>query len=165
MLNSKKPLEHYLQQYRFRKLLPFLQGSVLDFGGNEGELRPYVKGDYSIVNYDYSGLEGKQFDTIVALAVIEHIEVTHVAEIFRMFKKMLAPGGQLFLTTPTAAAKPVLEMLAFTGILDKANIAEHKHYWSRNELLTLASDSGFRVDKYEKFQLGFNQLALLKHNN
>jgi hypothetical protein len=42
-----------LQQYRFRKAIPFLKGNVLDFGGNDGELQQYVSGSYTLVNYDY----------------------------------------------------------------------------------------------------------------
>jgi len=44
MLNSKKFLESFLQKQRFKKVLPFLGKDVLDFGGNRGELRQWVKG-------------------------------------------------------------------------------------------------------------------------
>jgi cyclopropane fatty-acyl-phospholipid synthase-like methyltransferase len=163
MLNSQKPLERFLQQYRFKKLQPYMQGSVLDFGGNRGELRPYVKGDYTLVNYDHEGIRNKTFDTIAALAVIEHMEVESVKEVFALFKTILAPQGVIFLTTPAPMAKPVLEILASLRLLDKDNIAEHKHYWSKDDILTLAERSGFELVKYKKFQIGFNQFAVFKH--
>ena len=88
-------------------------GDVLDFGGNEGELNQFVKGNYTIVNYDHSPMEGKEFDTIVLLAVIEHIEVSEVYLIFDKFSKHLKKGGKILLTTPTPKSKWILELLAW----------------------------------------------------
>lgn len=161
MINSAKPVEAFLQKNRFTKALPFLRGDVLDFGGNNGELRKYVSGSYTLVNYDHSPMENKTFDTIVALAVIEHIHIVDVFSIFNLLKSKLKPGGVLLLTTPTPLAKPVLELLAFVRVLDKQNIEEHKHYWNKKEIEYLAQRNGFTVRQYEKFQFGFNQIALL----
>lgn len=164
MLNSSKRLEKFLQNYRFKMAKPFLKGDVLDFGGNYGELKKFVSGNYQVVNYDYSRLKNNKFDTIVCLAVIEHMEQKQVYEIFAKFKNLLKENGQIFLTTPAKAAKPVLSLLAFLGLIDKINILEHKHYWAENEIFSLAEKSGFKMIKYKKFQLGFNQLAILKHD-
>jgi 2-polyprenyl-3-methyl-5-hydroxy-6-metoxy-1,4-benzoquinol methylase len=161
MINSSKFLEAFLQKRRFKKVLPYLKGSVLDFGGNDGELKKYVQGDYTLVNYDHSPMENKYFDTIVALAVVEHIPVDDVYSIFKKFK--LKQNGVLFLTTPTPMSKPVLEFLAFLHILDKQNIEEHKHYWTRKEIEALAQSAGFKVKYYKKFQLGFNQYAIFEN--
>ncbi|MBI3120483.1 MAG: methyltransferase domain-containing protein [Candidatus Kerfeldbacteria bacterium] len=163
MIDSSIFLEKFLQNYRFKTVKPYLIGDVLDFGGNDGELKRLVAGKYLVVNYNYSAMENAQFDTIVSLAVIEHIEFEEVFKIFQKFEKILNKGGRIFLTTPTKISKPVLELLALVGILDKENIAEHKHYWSRSELYDLARRTGFVVKKYKKFQLGFNQLAVLEH--
>lgn len=161
MINSSKPAEAFLQKNRFAIALPFLKGDVLDFGGNEGELEKYVKGTYTLVNYDHAPMEHKTFDTIVALAVIEHIAVDEVYAIFKKLRSKLKPGGLLVLTTPTPLSKPVLELLAFARVLDPQNIAEHKHYWNKREILSLALDNGFKLLTYRKFQFGFNQMALL----
>lgn len=163
MIDSKKKLEKLLQGYRFSKVKKYLLGDVLDFGGNEGELKILVKGNYTLINYDHTPMFNKTFDTIVLLAVLEHIEVTKVSEIFKKFKDYLRNDGTIFLTTPTPAAKPVLEILAFLGILDKKNIEEHKHYWNKKDLYKLAQDIDYKVIEYKKFQLGFNQYIVLKH--
>ena len=141
----------------------YLKGDVLDFGGNEGELKRFVTGKYTIVNYDHSGMERKTFDTIVLLAVVEHINVDDVYKIFKKFKTCLSKNGKIFLTTPTPASKPVLEFLAKVGVLGKENIEEHKHYWSKKDIFNLAKETGFEVEKYKKFQIGFNQYAVFRH--
>ena len=163
MINSRMLFEKLLQNFRFKKVKPYLQGDVLDFGGNEGELKPLVKGNYLIVNYDHSPMLNKTFDTIVLLAVVEHMEIKDVYDVFNKFKKSLQSNGMIFLTTPTPSSKFILEMLAFFRILDKQNIEEHKHYWNKEELYELGQKTGFEVIKYKKFQLGLNQYDIMKH--
>lgn len=156
-------LEKFLQNYRFKIARPYLIGDVLDFGGNEGELKKIVKGKYLAVNYDHSAMKDAHYDTIMSLAVIEHIEVDDIFKIFHKFKKILNKDGRIFLTTPAKISKPFLESWAFLGILDKENIKEHKHYWSKKEIFQLASKTGFVVKKFKRFQLGFNQLVIFEH--
>ncbi len=163
MIDTGKWLERFLQKQRFKRVIPHLKGDVLDFGGNEGELKQLVTGSYLCVNYDHSVMDGAEPDTIISLAVVEHIHVEDVYAVFRRFKKMLRSDGHIFLTTPTPASKPVLEFLARIGLLDKENIEEHKHYWTRHDLNELAVKTGFEMVRYRKFQLGFNQWALMKH--
>lgn len=162
MIDTSFFLEKFLQNYRFRMVKPYLIGDVLDFGGNKGELKKIVHGKYTVVNYDHSVMNDIHCDTIVSLAVIEHIDVKDVYTIFEKFKTILNKGGRIFLTTPTKASKPILEFLAFIGVLDKQNIAEHKHYWSKQDIYNLAEKNNFLVKKYRKFQLGLNQLAVLE---
>lgn len=163
MINSRKPTEKFFQNWRFKTAIPYLTGDVLDFGGNEGELKKFVRGDYTLVNYDHSAMEGKTFDTIVALAVIEHINIPEIYEIFKKFKEALRLDGKIILTTPTRAAKPILNFMVRLGLADKENIAEHKHYWNKKDLFNLAGKTDFAIKKYKKFQLGFNQLAIFEH--
>jgi 2-polyprenyl-3-methyl-5-hydroxy-6-metoxy-1,4-benzoquinol methylase len=165
MINSSRLLEGFLQQSRFKQVQPYLHGDVLDFGGNEGELKKLVKGSYTLVNYDHSPMENKTFDTVVVLAVIEHIEVNDVSSVFKQFKTKVKPNGIIFLTTPTPLAKPLLEFLAYINVLDRHNIEEHKHYWTKDEIKTLGEQNGFTLKRYKKFQLGFNQLAILEKKN
>jgi len=161
MINSSKKLESFLQQYRFKIAIPFLKGDVLDFGGNEGELKQFVRGSYTLVNYDHTPMKNKTFDTIVMLAVLEHIPVGDAFNVFKSFNSQLRPDGTLLLTTPTPRAKPLCELLAFLHLLDRHNIREHKHYWTKEDIRQLAEQNGFVMKSYKKFQLGFNQMAIL----
>lgn len=162
-MNSTLPLERLLQKMRFGKVVPYLNGEVLDFGGNTGELGKHVTGTYHNINRDHSTLHTLRADTIVMLAVIEHLDPATVPALFHTFKTILRPGGQIILTTPARIAKPVLNTLAFLHLLDKQNIAEHQHYWNAADIRTLAHTCGFKVIRYTTFQLGFNQLAILEH--
>lgn len=162
MIDTTKWMEKFLQDQRFGIVKPYLVGDVLDFGGNKGELGRYVTGKYQCVNYDHSAIENRKVDTIVSLATIEHLEVTDVYEVFTKFHSVLHKDGRLLITTPTPQSKLVLEMMAFLSITDKANIAEHKHYWTMDELDELGQRTGFFMADYEKFQFGFNQLAIFE---
>jgi 2-polyprenyl-3-methyl-5-hydroxy-6-metoxy-1,4-benzoquinol methylase len=162
MISRSKKMEAILQDWRFKKVKPYLNGSVLDFGGNKGELKKFVRGKYTLVNLDHSKMKGKKFNIIVLLAVIEHIGFKDVFKLFKKFKKHLLPGGKIFLTTPTKIGKPILDIMAFFNILDKKNMEEHKHYWSKKEIFDLAKKNGFVIEKFSRFQLGMNQLSIFK---
>tara|TARA_B100001250_G_C19334773_1_gene586305 strand:- start:115 stop:612 length:498 start_codon:yes stop_codon:yes gene_type:complete len=164
MIDTSYFLESFLQKYRFSMVKNYIIGDVLDFGGNEGELGKFVSGEYTVVNYDHKPMENKMFDSIISLAVVEHIEVKEVFRIFRKFKKHLKPNGHIYLTTPTPESKPVLELLASIGFLEKENIDEHKHYWNSKDIYFLAKKTGFKIKEYSKFQYGFNQAALMVNN-
>lgn len=162
MVNANKFLEKILQNLRFKKIKPYIKGDVLDFGGNEGELKRFVnEGEYFLVNYDHTLLDEIQVDTIVCCAVIEHMEKKQVYDVFNKFRKILKKNGLLIITTPTKKADFILKLLANLGLLDKKNIMEHKYYWDKQGLFKLASDTGFNVKIYKKFQLGLNQFLVL----
>ena len=161
-MKSEKLLESLLQKQRFKKILHFIRGnSVLDFGGNKGELKNHVSQEYMLCNEDYSVLQGKKFDTIVSLAVVEHIPEEQVFEIIKMLKKRLNKNGRIIITTPTKRNKPILEFLGKLNLLDKENIKQHKHYWNKEELFNLAKKSDLNISYYKKFQFGLNQIIVL----
>jgi ubiquinone/menaquinone biosynthesis C-methylase UbiE len=95
------------------------------------------------------------FDLITALALIEHLKNyrSFLEEVFRILK----PGGYFILTTPSPLAKPVLEFLAFKlHLIDEDSIADHKHYFDKNELKNLLSNAGFKIIDIKSFEFGFN---------
>lgn len=101
------------------------------------------------------------FDIVTMTAVLEHLETPKfvLSECYRVLRRR----GSLILTTPSPIAKPVLEFLAFRlGIVSPQEIADHKHYFSKNELRQLLLAVGFPEStiyiKY--FQLWFNIFAL-----
>lgn len=102
----------------------------------------------------------ESFDQVVILAVLEHIPLNQVDCLFREFRRILTEDGRILITTPTTAAKPVLEFMALKlHLISKAEIADHQHYYSRSDLRALAGRHGFSCDIYRRFLLGFNCFA------
>jgi len=105
-------------------------------------------------------LDDCSFDAVLSLATLEHLDAPelHLREILRT----LRPGGMLLLTTPTARAKPVLEFLAYRlGVIDRAEIEDHRRYFSPATLAQALRDSGFAADSIRSgtFQLGMNNIV------
>ncbi len=100
------------------------------------------------------------FDHVSILAVLEHIPLDQVDVLFREFHRILKAGGSVLLTTPTPASRPLLEFLAFKlRIISGPEIADHKHYWSREDIAALAARNGFAAPRYRTFQFGLNSFA------
>ena len=160
-MNSYLPLEKILQRWRFEKVLEYTTGDVLDFGGNGGELIKYLicYKTYQCVN-DIRDVSGK-YDTIAMLAVIEHIAFAEIERVMKRLSDCLNPGGKIIITTPSRILRRPLELLARVGLLDRANIAEHKYYWSRLDFLRIGRAFNFSVE-YRRFQFGLNQLVILR---
>jgi len=167
----------YLRSSRIKKYIN--NGDrVLDFGcGNQGYFLKYIK---EIIN-EGIGLDGEvkseiyenltfikfnfknklpnnigKFNKIIMLAVLEHIEVSSVDNLFNEFKKVLKDKGRIILTTPTPMSKPLLEILAKLGIINNDEIADHKKYYSKTDISELGHKNKLKLVSYKLFQLGFN---------
>lgn len=167
-MKSEKVVERFLQNQRFGRIKDFVKGDILDFGGNKGEVKEYLDkygppiiNRYVYCNYDYSKIEG-DFDITLMLAVLEHLPEKDMEKIFEFLVSKLKNNGRMIIITPTKIAKPVLEFLAFLRILDKENIKEHKKYWNFKDLKELADRYNLKIEKYYKFQLGFNQMIIFR---
>ena len=101
-------------------------------------------------------LETGSVDVITGLAVLEHME--HPQEAIAECHRILKPLGRLVLTTPSPAAKPILEAMAKLNLISRADIADHKHYYNPNELFSLLT--AFYIERISFFQCGLNQLVI-----
>ena len=104
----------------------------------------------------------ESFDQIAILAVIEHIPLDQVSVLLNEFRRILKVGGNVLVTTPTPASKPVLEFMAFKlRIISAPEIADHKHYYSKADMHALGVNHGFTCNAYKTFQLGLNSFTAL----
>jgi 2-polyprenyl-3-methyl-5-hydroxy-6-metoxy-1,4-benzoquinol methylase len=100
------------------------------------------------------------FDCIVMSAFIEHVD--NPSGVLTRLKRELKPGGRVIITTPTCAAQPVLRFGSRLGIFSKEAFGEHKSHFGKDELVKVLADAGLRIEHYERFQFGFNQLAVAR---
>jgi 2-polyprenyl-3-methyl-5-hydroxy-6-metoxy-1,4-benzoquinol methylase len=128
-------------------------------------LRPRIKliqCDIEDPNWDFPMLSGQPFDTVVALAVVEHL--SDPFEILVRVRRLLGDSGVLVLTTPVRSARWILRISSLLGLTSREASGEHRELLAKADLLDLLSRSGFKVRHYQRFLLGFNQLLVCVKN-
>lgn len=104
--------------------------------------------------FDKINLADNSVDCVIMLAVLEHLDYSQ--EIINEAYRILTPGGIICLTVPTHFAKNILRVLSFLRFIDPQMMAEHKRYFNRKDLESMAKQAGFVKTKHEYFQLGCN---------
>lgn len=167
-----------LQRARLAKARPWLRGATLDVGCGSGALAAFAdKSTYFGYDYDPESIElarktypgyqfgtkppdGRKFDTIVALALLEHLKnpETYLNE----WKSLLAPGGRIVLTTPHKSFRRVHDFGAAIRLFSPDAADEHEEMFDRKSLDALGTSCGLRLAHYERFLIGANQLAVFE---
>ena len=117
----------------------------------------FIKADF---DNEKLPIEPKSIDRIIFLAVLEHLN--NPEKVTSEFYRALKPGGLVILTTPSPYAKPILETLAKLQILNKDEILDHKHYFSKSEIYNLFTRYKFKQEKLSYFQVGMNICGVFK---
>jgi len=169
----------YLRKKRLSAVLPKLQGRVLDIGCGIGTLAEFVAPEnYLGMDQDESCLEQARsrfpdhcfisefkegtepFDTVVALAVIEHIPDPG------SFMKLLAgflrddEGARILLTTPHPHFDWVHNLGSRIGLFSRHANEEHEDLLGKEKLETLGHEAGCICVHYKRFLFGANQVAV-----
>jgi 2-polyprenyl-3-methyl-5-hydroxy-6-metoxy-1,4-benzoquinol methylase len=160
---------------------PYILGRVLDFGCSIGNLAELCSPDaylgidiygkalkvakerYPQFRFASEVSGSEKFDTIVALAVIEH--VAHPGALLQQFKRMLEPAGRIVLTTPHPCVERIHEFGTRLGLLSAHANEEHKHLLDYKLMEELTRKAGLIIETYRHFLLGINQLFVLKQHN
>ena len=172
-------LSMWLQRRRLEIGVPYLRGRVLDFGSHRGVLTRYCRPDaYLGVEIDAASIaaaraahpgytfvtelpEGETFDTVAAFALIEHID--DPGALLKQWADVLAPGGQIVLTTPHPRFEWVHTVGAKVGFFSNHAHDDHEDLIDKLRMIELAAPSGLVVAEYRRFLLGANQLFVLRH--
>lgn len=182
-------LSPYLRNKRTSMVLPYLKGDILDIGCGPGRNLELLK-ERNLPFYSYTGIEidenlvkilsvkypdskfhkvdldsekipvNQQFDTIVLLAVIEH--VFNLKFLFSQLADLLKPDGRIILTTPTPFGNDIVHRIGTSfGLFDKeGGQDDHIAIFNKKRLEILGEEVGLSIKNYKTFQLGCNQIAV-----
>jgi 2-polyprenyl-3-methyl-5-hydroxy-6-metoxy-1,4-benzoquinol methylase len=101
----------------------------------------------------------EKFDTIFALAVVEHMNDPE--QIISGLKKYLKPEGRIIITTPSKWSELILNLGSKLGIFME-EMGEHKKQFTKEEIIKLGISAGYSIEHYKSFELGMNHLLVLK---
>ena len=181
----------YLSKKRSRAVKPWLRGDVLDIGcGGESSLADLLETGQRYVGVDIQkdtierlkvekpecefycvdveeegrlcDIVNSQFDTIVAIAVIEHLQ--NPAVLLQQCKTMLRPNGQLVITTPTPLGDKLMRTFKSTLRIKHEEIEEYSPHVTNFDEQSLSDllnrDNQLEVKCYRRFEFGLNQLIV-----
>jgi ubiquinone/menaquinone biosynthesis C-methylase UbiE len=125
----------------------------------------------SVILDDKLPFDDGSFDVVTLMAVLEHLEkpLQILREIRRVLKKAESAcgegrgGGILVGTVPSKTARPILEFLSYRlGIVNEAEIRDHKRYFNRRDLLEIFAEAGFVEIRHRYFQCGMNNFFVAR---
>jgi SAM-dependent methyltransferase len=100
-------------------------------------------------------LASNSFDHVVLLAVLEHLPQPE--PVLREALRILAPGGSLVMTWPSAAVDPILWVLTRVGVIkDELGFEQHQPRIPVAALRAMLRRIGFGDMDHGTFELGLN---------
>jgi 2-polyprenyl-3-methyl-5-hydroxy-6-metoxy-1,4-benzoquinol methylase len=178
---SRGLLSPFLRNRRIAAAVPFIEGRVLDIGCGVGILAGrYAPDQYFGFDIDDESIELARkayphhrfgtalpaweiFDTIVGLAVIEH--VPRPIEMLRQLRSHLAPDGKIVLTTPHPAFEWLHMLGSAFGLFSDTAVEEHQTLLDAKAMRQLGFDADLDIDTSRRFLFGANQVFVLKKAN
>lgn len=180
-------LSGYLRFARFKKVVPHISGNkILDIGCDEGYIIPYlpkgveylgIERDTNLLNkakrkypkYNFlqinvttdtiKQIEPKSFDTILMIAVIEHM--VQPIDLLEKLRSILNEKGRIIITSPAKKSHDLLVLLSRIG-LARNDEHEHESYIDNTMVTRLFVPGKFKLMLHKTFQFGMNQLWVLE---
>lgn len=175
-------LSSFLQRQRLKIALPYINDQILDLGCGFAEITDLVPPhnyvgidghpkivewlkinhpEYEFYRYDLDHdqlLLERQFDTIMMLAVIEHLK--YPDNLLSQIPDLLKDDGLLIATTPTPVGDIVHQIGARIGLFSKHAMEQHEIIFTHQSMEPYLSRNGLIIKEYRPFLFGTNQLFL-----
>lgn len=175
-------LSPYLRRRRIEAIRRYLDSPrILDYGCGIGVLADHVPPeryvgvdvDPDVVQtarelhprhrFEHLGSFGddRPYDTIIALAVIEHLP--DPGAFLRWARGLLVPaGGLIVVTTPLPSLEWLHTLGGHLGICSSEGSQGHPSLLDRPAVERLGREAGLTMNRYERFLFGANQLAVFE---
>src|SRR6266849_639489 len=176
-------MDHFLARMRFRAAYPHirpgsrvcdlgcgLEAAFLDYAadriafgvGVDDQIEDGVRGRRKQVRNDLRSrvpFADRHFDHVVMLAVLEHLAEPEI--VLREAHRLIAPGGSLVLTWPSAMVDPILRLLhGLHFVSDEMESDEHQKRIAVTTLQGLLERIGFQKFLHRRFEFGLNNLMV-----
>jgi 2-polyprenyl-3-methyl-5-hydroxy-6-metoxy-1,4-benzoquinol methylase len=176
-MSARPLLSLFLQKARIAAARPWLRGRVLDVGSSDGALARHVTSE-RYVGFEpepltkararaafpshtfVDALPAEQFDTVVALAVVEHLD--DPAGIVASWVACVRPGGHLVLTTPHRSFRWAHELGGKLGLSSSDAADDHETLFTRDTLVECVRTLPIALEEYRRFLFGMNQLFVFR---
>ena len=173
-------LSPWLRRMRVNTARPYLRGRVLDVGCGSGALASMIEStSYVGVEIDRESLDkaklsypshifcealtdnSERFDTVVSLAVIEHVSnpARFLGDLARYLR---GSESRLVITTPHPSMNWVHDAGAAIGLFSKHANEEHEELLDRTKLEVAGRCAGLSLLVYKRFLFGANQIAVFR---
>ena len=87
------------------------------------------------------------FEAVTLLAVVEHLDPSLMALLFKEVYRVLKPGGMVILTTPAAWSDGLLKFLARINLVSAEEIHEHAYAYTLPLLGWYFGQAGFEMTR------------------
>jgi SAM-dependent methyltransferase len=91
--------------------------------------------------------EDRFFESVTLLAVVEHLDPSLMAILFKEVYRVLKPGGMVILTTPAAWSDGLLKFMARINLVSAEEIHEHAYAYTLPLLGWYFGQAGFEMIK------------------
>lgn len=175
-------LSPFLRKKRIDAVKIHINGMVLDYGCGVGKLSELIaEKNYIGIDIDLESLniakenyvgykffnnnefdsikKNLKFNTIVSMAVIEHVK--DPVCFLNNLKESLDKEGKIVLTTPHPKADWIHDIGSKIGLFSSHANEEHEELIDKSKMTEIANNAGMKMIVYEKFLFGVNQLIVL----
>lgn len=176
--SSEGILSPFLQNLRIREVKKHLAGQILDIGCGNGALAHFcepknylgfdicaevigiAKETHPSYKFTTKFPMGKRFNTIVLLAVIEHINKPFF--FLNTIGNLLENNGKIIITTPHPGFGCIHTLGSKIQIFSSEANEEHQELINLEKMAVFIENSNLRIVKYHRFMLFANQLFILE---